>query len=448
MGTGAVRKGALPHSLQLGLLMGANLLASIGGGKVLSAGEGVTGLVLLGSGSLLALLVGSALGLGLLVATRRFLSNWALVGLSLAAVFSSITLLALLWIDHLATSGILTIWDGGSKPLSQPEAWLFFFVLVLRCALWFAGRSLRSDLAASLRPSWLAWTEAAYFLGFIMGVLIGHVTIAGRGNVVSSLLLDVLLLSIVVLSDVCESWTVGAQLSSGRERPVGERMRNEWLSFWKLTAAFAASTIACQVVVLHVADVLAHTRRSAWPTWSDVTIATFYLGVALAAVFCAWSRPALEMGGQWVGRIVLRSGTQRVGVPFVLLITLSGVLTLAGIFGIMTSAQEGNVQAPWSAIGILSLAALASGAVLFETLVLALLGRIHAGGSGAVALAFGIVATAAAIALFLMMLGALRFSGWMVTTVIGFALTAWGVRGISPLNTSASRGGKTLEGNE
>jgi len=50
------------------MLVGANLLASLGGGKVLSAGEGVTGLVVLGSGSLLALLVGSAPGLGLLIA--------------------------------------------------------------------------------------------------------------------------------------------------------------------------------------------------------------------------------------------------------------------------------------------------------------------------------------------------------------------------------------------
>jgi hypothetical protein len=66
MGTGAVSKGVLAHPLQLSLLVGANLLASLGGGKVLSAGEGVTGLVVLGSGSLLAFLVGSAPGLGLL----------------------------------------------------------------------------------------------------------------------------------------------------------------------------------------------------------------------------------------------------------------------------------------------------------------------------------------------------------------------------------------------
>ena len=73
MGIGSVRKDALSHPLQLSLLIGANFLASIGGGKVLSAGEGVSGAVVLGSGSLLALLIGSALGLGLLIAARRLL---------------------------------------------------------------------------------------------------------------------------------------------------------------------------------------------------------------------------------------------------------------------------------------------------------------------------------------------------------------------------------------
>lgn len=436
MGTGSVRKGALAHPLQLSLLIGANLLASIGGGKVLSAGEGVTGLVVLGSGSILALLVGSTLGLGLLVTIRRFFPNTALVGLSIATVFSSITLIALLWIDHLANHGVSTIWNGGSKPVSQPEAWLFFFVLVMRCALWFAGRSLRSELAASLRPSWLAFTEAAYFLGFISGLLIGPISVAGRGNVVSTLLLDVLLLSIVACSDLLGSRAVRARLPTGIQRPVREKTMNESVSFWQLTAAFGASTIACQVVVLHVADVLAQMRRSASLTWSDVTIAAFYLGVALAAAFCAWSRPALEMGGQRATRIVLRSGTQTVCIPFVLLITLAGVLTLGGIFGIMTVAQEGHVQTPESAVGILSLVTLGSGAALFETLVLALLGRIRSGGSGAVALAFGLAAMAAAIALFLMMLGELRFPGWVATTVIGFALTAWFVRGVKQLNES------------
>jgi len=54
-----------------------------------------------------------------------------------------------------------------------------------------------------------------------------------------------------------------------------------------------------------------------------------------------------------------------------------------------------------------------------------LLGRIHSGGSGAVALAFGLVVTAATIALLLMMLGGMQFLGEAVMTITGLALTAW-----------------------
>jgi len=415
MGAAPVRKGAFLQPLQLSLLVGANLLASIGGGKVLSAGEGVTGLVVLGSGSLLALLVGSALGLGLLITARRFLSNWALVGLSFATVFSSLTLIALLWGDNLAHHEVSTIWKGGHHPLSQLEAWLFFLVLVIRCGLWFAGRSLRSDRAGSLRASWLAFTEMAYFLGFIVGLLVGPVSVAGQGNIISTFLLDVFLLSIVAFGDLFGGRAALVRCTPSIQQPVSEQAMSGPVFFWRLTVAFGASTIACQVVVLHVADILAQTRQSTWPTWSNLTLAAFYLGVAFAAALCAWARPTLELAGTWGGRLVIRSGRQMVRIPLVLLMTCAGILTLGGIFGIMTIAQEGKVLTPWSMVGIVSLVTVGGGAGLFEILVLALLGGIRSEGSGAVALAFGLVATAAAVALFLMILGELRFSGWVAT---------------------------------
>jgi hypothetical protein len=63
-----------------------------------------------------------------------------------------------------------------------------------------------------------------------------------------------------------------------------------------------------------------------------------------------------------------------------------------------------------------------------------LLGRIHADGSGAVAFAFGLVVTAATIALLLMMLGGMQFLGEAVMTVTGLALTAWPVQQVKNLN--------------
>jgi hypothetical protein len=51
-----------------------------------------------------------------------------------------------------------------------------------------------------------------------------------------------------------------------------------------------------------------------------------------------------------------------------------------------------------------------------------------------VALAFGLVVTAAAIALFLMMLSQMRFIGGVAMTVTGLALMAWFVRGVKNLD--------------
>jgi hypothetical protein len=69
---------AAPPRVQLGLLAAGNLLTAVGGGRVTSAAKGVAGLTLLGSGSLLAFLLGSAVGLALVVMVRRFALSRAL----------------------------------------------------------------------------------------------------------------------------------------------------------------------------------------------------------------------------------------------------------------------------------------------------------------------------------------------------------------------------------
>jgi len=421
---------ASPPFRRLGLLAFANLLAAIGGGRVLSAGKGVTSLTFLGSGSLLAFLAGSALGLGLLVAVRRSPLGWALVGLSIATVLSSLTLIAILWFDSVfkANDGTLAVWDTGTVTLSGAAAWFFFPGLVAGYALWFACRSLRSDLAASLKMSGLAFTESGYFLGFIIGLLMGPVSVAGHRNVVGALLLDVLLLSIVAGCDLFQRRGVSPGRKQTNSRHLSKSAALGRISFWRLTAAFCASTIACQVVIFHFADVLARTAVPTRPAWSDVMVATFYLGVAVAAAFCAWSGPAFEPADHQVPGLVLRWARRTLCIPLLPFVTLVAILILLGILGINSTIGETGLPSPWSMGGALSLAALGGGAGLFEILVLAVVGRIRFGGNGSVALAFGLAATSAAIALFLMMLSGMRFPGWVVTTVMGLALAAWLVR--------------------
>lgn len=410
-----------PSAWQLALLIGANMVAAIGGGRVLSAGTGITGLAVLGSGSILALLAGNALGLGLQISVRRFPSSCALVWLSIVSVFSSLFLLAIVWLDAtlFAHGKAATVWNGGIS-LSQPAAWLFFVGLIARCALWFAGRSLRSGIAALLRTSWLAFTEAAYFLGFIIGLLIGPISLAGSGSIVGALLLDVVLLSLVAGGDLFRHRSGNFALQAPLRQKPRENITHIPPAFWRFTAAFCAATVACQVIVFHCADVLAQTRRSAFPAWSDITIASFYLGIACSATWCAWARPTLEMGTHHRLQLVLWPATRALHISLLLLVTLVSALTLVGIFGMVTLAETGAMQ---PAIGLLALAAVGVGAGLFETLVLAVLGRIRTGGSGAVALAFGVAATTAAVTLFLMLLSGLRFPGWALTSVVGFALT-------------------------
>lgn len=408
-------------TLHLGLLAGANMLAAIGGGWLLSAGTGITGLAVLGSGSILALLAGNALGLGLQISVRRFPPSWALCWLSIGTIFSSLVLLGLVWLDAspLTHQETATLWNGGKNTLTQPVAWLFFGGLLVRCALWFAGRSLRSGVAASLRSSWLAFTEAAYFLGFIIGLLMKPVFLAGGGGIVDALISDIVLLCLVAGGELFRHRAFPIVLSPPLRSQLRERPTLSRSSWWRLTVAFCAATVACQVVVFHSADVLAQTHQSGFP-WSESTIAIFYLGVACAATGCAWARPIIEKGAHRTPQIVFWPATRALCVPLLMLVTVVSVLTLAGISGVVTLATE---RTALPAVGLLALVAIGVGAGLFETLVLATLGRLRAGGSEALALAFGVAATTAAGTLFLMLLSALRFPGWALTMGTGLTVT-------------------------
>jgi len=114
---------APPPCGPLSLLAAANLLGAVGG-RVTSAAKGVVGLTLLGSGSLLAFLLGSAVGLTLVVVAGRFPLGRTLAGLSLAAVVSSCTLIVMLWLNAGARGdvGASTVWDVGQATLSGAMA--------------------------------------------------------------------------------------------------------------------------------------------------------------------------------------------------------------------------------------------------------------------------------------------------------------------------------------
>jgi len=409
----------------LGLLALANLLAAVGGGRVLSAAKGVTGLAVLGSGSLLALLAGNALGLGLLLAVRRIPQRRALIGLSLGAVLSSVVLLGVVW---LGTPPALVERTGiaarpGHASLAGAMAWVFFASLVGRCALWYAGRSVRAGLAAAWHPSWLAVAESAYFLGFIVGLLLGPVAMAGYRGVVGALLLDALLLLVVAGCDLSQQRAAPAPARPAPP-PPGHTSAHDRAAFWRLTAAFGAATLACQVVVLHVADALAQADRPALAGRADQTVAAFYGGVALGAAVCAGVRPTLEREEGAQRGVTLHAAGRAVRVGVAPLVALAGLPTLLGVCG-LASAVGRDTAWTWPIGAAPSFAAIGVGAAVFEVVVLATLASVRRAGDGLVALAFGIAATTAALGLFLMLLGGVHLPGWAAIIVGGLSLAAW-----------------------
>lgn len=383
---------------QLLLLVCANLLTSIGGGRLLSASKGVTGLLLFGSGSILAFLAGSSLGLVVLLALRRHPLGRALATVSSASMACSLSLVVIVQLGAQSSQAVL----------AGPLALLFWLVLVVRCAFWYASRSLRSNVAATVHSSFLALAESSYFLGFIIGLLLGPVSVFGFVGLPGALALDILLLMVVVGADLLIWRTlISTNLPASSHR--GEKTpRASWQnqsSFWRLTWAFSLATIACQVVIFHFAD--------AHPAWAEAVLATFYVGVSAAAAFCSWANPTLQVHARGFPelRLSARKG-QPITIPLALLIpTIGGLIAI----GIATSNLVSEARF-WPGLLLIGI-----GSGLFELMVIALVGRIGSGRTGGVAQAFGVAATAATVALFLMGLAALGVYGSLLVSALGLS---------------------------
>lgn len=391
----------LPNSVLWAVIL-ANFLASFGGGRVISAGKGVTGITFVGSGSILAFLVGSSLGLGLILAVRHARPGRALVGLSAGALLCSLLL-----------RSIVAIYSPSpDRQMTGEIAWLFFFLLCMRCAFWFAGRSLRTNLAVNASRSWLGLAEGTYFVGFIGGLLAGHVF--SSWQVSQSLALDIGLLMTVLACDFVHWGKPLLTIASTKESSGGRSaLHLVSVSFWALTLCLALVGVAHQAVFFHVADRLA---RLGLPKTADAVMAAFYAGVASAALWCSSSRPGLSFAGGQV-RVSLMVSATPVAISvnrLVLLIAAPAALSVAGL---------GYIAARTSALTYsLSLLSLGISAFLFEILVLTIVGTVSEQGASAAAVSLGVAASAATLCLFLLLLLEAQVALQITTVVAGFAV--------------------------
>ncbi len=230
--------------------------------------------------------------------------------------------------------------------------------------------------------------------------------------------------ALTLLAGAVLSYTAAPAPARPAPPPPGHTSAHDRAAFWRLTAAFGAATLACQVVVLHVADALAQADRPALAGRADQTVAAFYGGVALGAAVCAGVRPTLEREEGAQRGVTLHAAGRAVRVGVAPLVALAGLPTLLGVCG-LASAVGRDTAWTWPIGAAPSFAAIGVGAGVFEVVVLATLASVRRAGDGLVALAFGIAATTAALGLFLMLLGGVHLPGWAAIIVGGLSLAAW-----------------------
>jgi hypothetical protein len=261
------------------LLAAANLCAALGSGKLLSdimsfAADG-------DEQRLSAFLVGTIIGLSILVAVPARLKSALRVWLSLGAAGCSALLL-----------GIFVSFQQGGR-LEGISKHCFFVLLCMRFGFWFVPRVLRSNLAAGYHQK-ISYVEMAYYGGVCAGLIMwGQFGL--KGGVLSALALDIIL-------QICAAALDGLSLRSAAPAAPGAALatalparKSDWVLFGSLTAILASSTVGTQIVIF----LLSHSFEDRHSEFlADVTIATFYAGAAAAAILCAYWKPSLAIQGR------------------------------------------------------------------------------------------------------------------------------------------------------
>lgn len=417
----------------------ANLLAAFGGGMVLGKGIGVLKGTLFEEGSVLAFFVGTVVGL---VFLQWFPPRWAALSARWFSIGGAVASLGLL-----ALFAAFAVQD----KLVGEAAYPFFAVLSLRFALWFYSRVLRAGAAAGQQQR-IAWVELGYYVGMSLGLIIWGVFGLALG-MVPALIVDAILQLAAGIIDLfthhapdpateqqatdvleVEADSVGPPLvdrllepgggAEGMEarsgvvvsvavpeavllaRPVGYR----W--YWRMSGAVVLSTVGVQVVTFSVSHQLTE-------QFAPYVLASFYLGVAIAAALCRATTVRLTWlgaGAGQPGRATIRATVRHVprAYSFALVAALLATNLGVGIFGIAlwgwgTILQSNGAALPENAplelsmLGpgeILLIGHVGLAALIYEILALALLDRIgEEDGGPQVVRTYGLMGVGSAVSL-------------------------------------------------
>lgn len=409
------------------LLATAAFATSVGGGRILSAAKGLTGLTILGSGSLLALVCGSALSLAVLRVARRTPPPRATLAVSVLSGFLSVALLLTYTLFGQSSQPSAA---GNAPALHGTMGWLFFVLLVIRSSFSFAGRSLRSGLASSISRPLLSLTEAMYFAGLMFGLMIGRLLPGGAALPAAAFGLD---LALQITGAACDFGVLRMHRLKGREDRVPAVGATRTAAnppatrFWYLTAAYSVAAVACQIVAFMIADTLARRPAASARALADSVLAAFYLGIASAALLASTGKLQLARTARGHPSISLSSRRVEFAAPVAALCCLSSALTVLAILVLAPASSRyaagGSIPAP---ANLFALTALAASSAAFGVLVLAVMSRIARDGPAMVALALAAASAAATGSMVLLLASSAGPVTWTAVNVLGFLL-AWGL---------------------
>ena len=276
--------------------------------------------------------------------------------------------------------------------ITGAAGFIFFLLLSIRFGFWFYSRVMRASIAAGHQQS-IAWVEFGYYIGMVLGLIIWKLFNINL-ELGTALLIDATFQLIAGGLDL-KNFTLdknSLEASKQEARPKFDKKagnnHSTWL--WSLTSAVVFLTIGVQVVIFNTAHYVTE-------VFGSYLLATFYLGVALAAFVCnkynihiAWENK------NQIAAIIVNHSKKTYRISFMLMMLM---LAFAVIIVII------NIN------GVFVCAFVFASAFIYEICSISLIDRIgheekNAGVSGMIMRTYGLMGLGSAIGFW--MLGLMR----------------------------------------
>ena len=172
-------------------------------------------------------------------------------------------------------------YNANAGQLVGVPALLFFILLSIRFGFWFYSRVMRASRASAHQRS-VAWIEFGYYLGMVLGLTIWKL-LGIHLELGMALIIDAFFQFLAGILDfkgmILERHPVEQSKQNAPSIAPLQSTQCQSAWCWKLTGAVVFTTMGIQVVIFN-------TTHYVTEELSSYILATFYLGVAIAAFVC------------------------------------------------------------------------------------------------------------------------------------------------------------------